>query len=191
MEMKWEGQGTPWLARTCTNDACHFDEIHKPLEGSFSPSVLATLQGVSMYFMTIRGTRDLHREGTIPVAGGPGRSPGLTTPAPIFGTQNAMHRSLQPARSPFFLAVALGHKNQHGILFCLKKPFKTNRLNFVYGFCVYFAFKRWVERKAKTSVCAQGQGPVKLREEEPPLTSENPFLYLLVLTPRQTIFDVL
>lgn len=57
--MKWECQSTVWLARGCTNDACHFDETHRPLEGSSTPSVLATLQGISTYFMTIRGTRDL------------------------------------------------------------------------------------------------------------------------------------
>lgn len=62
--MKWECQSTVWLPRGYTNDACHFDEIHRPLEGSSTPSVLATIQGVSMYFMTIRETRDLPWEGT-------------------------------------------------------------------------------------------------------------------------------
>lgn len=61
--MKWECQGTVWLARGCMKEACHFDEIHRPLEGSSNPLVLATIQEVSMYFMTIRGTRDLPWEG--------------------------------------------------------------------------------------------------------------------------------
>lgn len=52
-----------------------------------------------------------------------------------------------------------------------------------YGFCVYFTFKRWVERQAKMALCAQEQDPAKLGEEGPFLTSENPWINLLVLTP--------
>jgi hypothetical protein len=44
-------------------------------EGSASPSVLATSQQLSMYFMAIRGARDFPLGGTVPVGWGLGQIP--------------------------------------------------------------------------------------------------------------------